>query len=60
MSTIESVIKEFCDEYGYDFRDDYSGRCMFGETFGIAGDNTNAYMYAINDYLNDEMLRRYY
>lgn len=55
MSTTESVIKEFCDEYGYDFRDDYSGRYMFGETcIGIVGDNTTLICMQLTDYLNDE------
>ena len=50
MGTTESVIKEFCDEYGYDFRDNYSGRCMFGETcIGIVGDNTTLICMQLTD-----------
>lgn len=24
------IIEEFCEEYGYSYRNDYSGRCMYG------------------------------
>lgn len=57
------AIEEFCDENGYDFRDDYSGRGMFGEKcIGIVVDpaahsvvaNSVAEISAVlNDYLED-------
>ena len=54
MSTVESVIEEFCNEYGYGLRDDYSGRCMFGETcIGIISDNTTLTCMQLTDYLSN-------
>lgn len=28
------LIENFCEEYGYDFRGDYSGRFMYGKSCG--------------------------
>lgn len=54
MSAIETAIKEFCDEYDYDFRDDYSGRCMYGKTcIGIVGGDIDVIYTQLNDYLNN-------
>lgn len=34
-----AIIKEFCEDNGYEFRDDYSGRGMYGKIcVGIVGD----------------------
>lgn len=39
MSNIASYIKRFCDDNGYRYVDDYSGRFMYGKTcVGIIGD----------------------
>ena len=52
---LKDLIENFCNEYDYEFRDDYSGRCMFGKTcIGIVGDNTMLICMQLVEYLNVE------
>lgn len=30
VELVKTII-DFCDDYGYNFRENYSGRCMYGE-----------------------------
>lgn len=55
MSEID-VIKNFCEDYGYSFRDDYSGRGMFGkQCIGIVCDVSPVYLIScLSDTLRDE------
>lgn len=42
--TLSEAIQRFCEENGYSFREDYSGRGMFGKTcVGIAVDSQESY-----------------
>ena len=57
MSTNEviNLIKEFCEERDNEFRNDYSGRSMYGgHCIGIVTSNqTLAEIVALCDYLRD-------
>ena len=55
MSIID-VIKNFCEDNGYDLREDYSGRGMFGRScIGIVGDfNPLHLVLCLADVLRDE------
>jgi len=42
------ILQDFCDEYEYDLREDYSGRCMYGKTcIGFVAD-CNGFEIAMN------------
>ena len=45
MTTIQQLLKQACEDHGgVSFRNDYSGRGMYGKTcVGIAGDNGDIY-----------------
>ena len=32
MKTLGEIIKELCEYNDWEYRDDYSGRCMYGKT----------------------------
>jgi hypothetical protein len=52
----KDIIENFCDHYEYDFREDYSGRCMYGDNcIGFVTDD-NPFTVAINlmDYITNE------
>lgn len=45
---IIDTIEEFCEENGYRFRSDYSGRCMYGrKCIGFIVESINEGFYAI-------------
>lgn len=56
MNTVAVLIKTFCEDFGYEFRDDYSGRSMYGKKcVGIVPDVTYmACLVQLVDYLRDE------
>lgn len=49
------VIRDFCEDNGYEFRDDYSGRCMLGkQCIGIVCDINPMYLIIwLSDILRD-------
>jgi hypothetical protein len=49
------LIESFCDDYGYEYRDNYSGRGMFGkECAGIVTDeNVLQVVLALSDYMHE-------
>ena len=49
-------IKEFCEEYGYEYRDDYSGRFMYGSRcVGIVSEEASLFtvLIQLTEYLKD-------
>lgn len=54
MEELRDLIESFCEDYGYSFYSDYSGRCMFGKTcVGIVCDDTNTALEELEDYLRE-------
>ena len=55
MSRISDSIKEYCCDQGLDYREDYSGRGMYGETcVGITCDNPLQELKELFAYIIDE------
>lgn len=54
----ESIIKtveDFCEQYDYEFRDDYSGRFMYGALcIGIVCDYPLEVLVGLCQYLSDD------
>lgn len=56
MKSVVEILKEFCDDNGYEFYENYSGRYMYGKTcVGIVGSfNTLHLVVCLADVLRDE------
>ena len=54
MTDVKGLIRDFCDDAGYDFYDDYSGRFMYGRKCpGIVCDNPLDAVLGLSDWIHD-------
>ena len=60
--SVKERIKRFAEEYGYSFRDDYSGRFMFGRRcIGVSGKGDlkmDLFEFLVNDGLSVSRARQ--
>lgn len=60
MKDLKKLIKDFCNEYDLGYRDDYSGRFMFGRIcIGIVCDNSKSTYENLVQYLIDKTGERF-